>query len=152
VNEFIEGLISLSFIYGVIASLAAAAIGLGLRWLVLLIKYKSSYDGRWQTIITNDDKTEMLVDNLDILRNPKTGEIKGTLERISPKSSWNKRKIRGVLTREKFLMVSFTDEPISSMSSSHLISIGNYHYKGKLLRYKMDTQSIECVDIEIRKS
>jgi len=148
--DFLNDLFADNFIYGFLSSLLATFVAWGCRQLYVASKYKSDFNGKWEATIIRKNTGKIETDILTIRHDPKTGKIKGTVIRPDNKE-WKARGIMGILMRDRLLTISYTNEPIKSMSSTHTVLVGDYHFKGYLLRYNLDTRQVEEEVCEIKK-
>jgi len=144
--------IVLSFLSGIIASLIAAFITFLCRQVINNFRNKSEYSGTWLFQIYDEKMNVIQKDLLFFKHDIKTGIICGDTSKTFPqKKSWKKRSVIGVLLLGRLLTISYTYEPIQSMSATHSVLIEDYHFRGFILRYIMQDNKIVTNNIDITK-
>ena len=150
---FIIELFTKDFLQGLISSLIITFSGWVCTQIYISLAHKSSYSGKWEFRIFDDNMRPTYIDSIKLCHNSRTGLIKGKIQSIYPqeRTVWKPRKIMGVLMRDRLLTISYTKEPIDSMSTTHSILIIDYHFTGYILHYNMDTSEIEKKAIVFKK-
>jgi hypothetical protein len=150
--DFIQGLFTTEFAYGAISSLLAAFIIWAAGQFCIDLIYKSEFSGIWEFRIFDNDSKVIHKDLVKFKHNSKTGMIKGKAKIIEPiNSTWKPRKVIGTLRFNRLLVLSYTNQLIQSTSVTHLKLVNEYHFKGYILRYNIDENQIEKMDVDYIK-
>ena len=149
--SIIQDILSLNFLYGILASLLAGFIAWAITQIYILIKHRSAYSGAWE-FSAFDDANNIIQKDIVIFRhNSKTGMLTGKAYIISPAHKWKPRKLIGTLKLGRLLVLSTTDEPIESTAVTHLLLSESYLFRGYVLRYNIRKQLIETLPVEYKK-